>query len=128
MAITGACLAPMVLTKAPPPCARLSAPVQFTRIDARPVAVGLKTRQFPVVEYRYVVRGKTYSSTAIFCSGSTDVSVNWSRVERFFDDARHGAAIVAWVEPAHPASACLSLDTDFSYSMLSNSAAQCRAP
>lgn len=128
VAIAGACLAPLVLAPTPQPCARLSAPVQFTRIDARPVTIGLKTRQFPVVEYSYVVRGQTYRSTNIFCSESPNATVDWSKVGHFFDDARRGAGIVAWVEPAQPASACLSLSTDFSYSVLSNSAAQCRAP
>jgi len=127
IAVIGACLAPIALTPPVAPCTRLSTPVSFSRVESRAVPVSRGTRPFPVVEYSYVVSGKRYTSTRIFCDSGEDVVVNWPRVERFFDDARNGAAVVAWVAPSSPESACLSLNREFGYSVVSNTSSQCRA-
>lgn len=122
-----AAVAPLFLKPAFTPCAYLSTPVRFTRIDSVAVEMHRKTYQFPVVEYRYVVSGKTYTSNKMFCQAGETVTLNWSKVDRFFEDARSGASVVAWVRPEAPESACLSREMDFAYSVMSNTSSQCRA-
>lgn len=130
-AIIGASLAPLFLTPPVPQCAYLSTPVRFTKIDSRPVQVRRGTRQFiaqfPVVEYSYVVSGKGYTSTRMFCSDSDGFRADWSKVDRFFHIARNGGELVAWFPPASPESACISIDADFDYSVVSSTSSQCRA-
>ncbi len=123
----GAAVAPVFLKPAVTPCAYLSTPVRFTRIDSVGVETHRRTYQFPVVEYSYVVAGKTYTSNRMFCQAGQTVTLNWSKVARFFEDARGGATVVAWVRPEAPESACLSLEMDFAYSVASNTSSQCRA-
>lgn len=126
VAVMGACLAPVLL---PPPvvqCTRLSTPVQFIQIDSRQVRSGRSTRQFPMVEYSYVVAGTRYTSTRLFCTAKDDVVVDWSRVDRFFHDARNGAEVVAWFMPSSPESACISIHSEFGYSLVSDTSSQCR--
>ena len=127
VAIIGASLAPLFLPPPVPQCAYLSAPVQFTKIDSRPVKVSRGTRLFPVVEYSYVVSGKSYTSTRMFCSESDGFKANWSKVDRFFHDAENGAEVVAWFAPSSPESACISIHAEFDYSVVSGTSSQCRA-
>jgi hypothetical protein len=131
VAIIGASLAPLFLTPPVPQCAYLSTPVRFTKIDSRPVQVGRGTRQFtgqfPVVEYSYVVSGKSYTSTRVFCRDSESFKVEWSKVDRFFHDAENGAEVVAWFAPSSPELACISIDAEFAYSVVSHTSSQCRA-
>ena len=131
VATIGASLAPLFLTPPVPQCAYLSTPVRFTKIDSRPVQVRRGTRQltaqFPVVEYSYVVSGKSYTSTRMFCSANDVVKVNWSTVDRFFHDAENGAEVVAWFAPSSPESACISINAEFGYSVVSGTSSQCRA-
>ena len=131
VAIIGASLAPLFLTPPVPQCAYLSTPVRFTKIDSRPVQVRRGTRQFtaqfPVVEYSYVVSGTSYTSTRMFCSANNVVKVNWSTVDRFFHDAENGAEVVAWFAPSSPESACISINAEFDYSVVSSTSSQCRA-
>ncbi|RKR66093.1 uncharacterized protein DUF3592 [Acidovorax sp. 94] len=130
-AIIGASLAPLFLTPPVPQCPYLSTPVRFTKIDSRPVQVRRGTRQFiaqfPVVEYSYVVSGKSYTSTRMFCSDSDGFRADWSKVDRFFHIARNGGELVAWFPPSSPESACISIDADFDYSVVSSTSSQCRA-
>ncbi len=130
-AILGASLAPLFLPPPVPQCAYLSTPVRFTKIDSRPVQVRRGTRQFiaqfPVVEYSYVVSGKSYTSTRMFCSDSDGFRADWSKVDRFFHIARNGGELVAWFPPSSPESACISIDADFDYSVVSRTSSQCRA-
>lgn len=123
----GASVVPLFVKPATTPCAYFSTPVRFIRIDSAPVESRRKTYRFPVVEYNYTVSGTQYISKRMFCRDSNTVSVDWSKVERFFDDARGGAEVVAWVRPSSPESACISPDIEFSYSVMSNTSAQCRA-
>lgn len=127
VAILGASLAPLFLSPPVTPCAYLSTPVRFTKIDSRPVKVSRGTRPFPEVEYSYVVSGKSYTSTRMFCSANEVMKVNWSTVDRFFHDAENGAEVVAWFAPSSPESACISIDADFDYSLVSHTSSQCRA-
>ena len=127
IAIIGASLAPIFLTPKVSPCAYLSAPVRFLKIDSRPVKVNRGTRPFPVVEYSYVVSGKSYTSTRMFCSESDGFKANWSKVDRFFHVAKNGGEIVAWFPPFSPESACISIDAEFDYSVVSSTSSQCRA-
>jgi hypothetical protein len=131
VAIIGASLAPLFVTPPVTPCAYLSTPVRFLKIDSRPVQVGRGTRkftgQFPVVEYSYVVSGKSYTSTRMFCRDSESFKVDWSKVDRFFHDAENGAEVVAWFAPSLPESACISIDAEFDYSLVSHTSSQCRA-
>jgi hypothetical protein len=130
-AIIGASLAPLFLPPPVPQCAYLSTPVRFTKIDSRPVQVRRGTRQFisqfPMVEYSYVVAGKSYTSTRMFCSDSDGFRADWSKVDRFFHIARNGGELVAWFPPSSPESACISIDADFDYSVVSSTSSQCRA-
>lgn len=126
-ATLGASLAPLFLKPAVTPCVYLSTPVRFIRVDSVPVKTHRKTYAFPVVEYSYVVAGKPYTSTRMFCEDRNSVNVNWSKVARFFEDVRDGAEVVAWIRPSSPESACISPEMEFSYSVMSNSSAQCRA-
>ncbi|WP_425462825.1 DUF3592 domain-containing protein [Methylibium rhizosphaerae] len=89
--------------------------------------VGRSTRQFPVVEYSYVVSGKRYTSTRIFCATDGDVTVNWSKVNSFVQDANNGAEVLAWFPPSAPESSCISINAEFGYSVASNTSSQCRA-
>jgi hypothetical protein len=120
VAIIGASLAPLFVTPPVTRCAYLSTPVRFLKIDSRPVQVGRGTRQFigqfPVVEYSYVVSGKSYTSTQMFCRDSESFKVDWSKVDRFF----HDAEVVAWFAPSLPESACISIDAEFDYSLVSH--------
>ncbi len=125
--IIGASLAPLFLPPPVPQCAYLSTPVQFTKIDSRPVKVSRGTRPFPLVEYSYVVSGKGYTSTRMFCSDSEGFRADWSKVDRFFHIARNGGELVAWFPPSSPESACISIDADFDYSVVSSTSLQCRA-
>lgn len=131
VAIIGASLAPVFLTPPTTPCTYLSTPVRFLKMDSRPVQVGRGIRkftgQFPVVEYSYVVSGKSYTSTRMFCRDSESFKVEWSKVDRFFHDAENGAEVVAWFAPSSPESACISIDADFDYSLVSHTSSQCRA-
>lgn len=127
VAIIGASLAPLFLPPPVPQCAYLSALVQFTKIDSRPVKVSRGTRLFPVVEYSYVVSGKSYTNTRMFCSDSDGFRADWSKVDRFFHIARNGGELVAWFPTALPESACISIDADFDYSVVSSTSSQCRA-
>ncbi len=131
VAIIGAFLAPFLLSPPVTPCAYLSTPVRFLKIDSRPVKVGSGTRQFtgqfPVVEYSYVVSGKSYTSTRMFCRDSESFKLDWSRVDRFFHVAENGGEMVAWFPPASPESACISIDAEFDYSVVSSTSSQCRA-
>ena len=131
VAIIGASLAPVFLTPPVTPCAYLSTPVRFLKMDSRPVQVGRGTRQFtgqfPVVEYSYVVSGKSYTSTRMFCRDSESFKVEWSKVDRFFHDAENGAEVVAWFPPSSPESTCISIDAEFDYSLVSNTSSQCLA-
>ncbi len=130
-AIIGASLAPLFVTPPVAPCAYLSTPVRFLKMDSRPVQVGRGIRkftgQFPVVEYSYVVSGKSYISTRMFCRDSESFKVEWSKVDRFFHDAENGAEVVAWFAPSSPESACISIDAEFDYSLVSRTSSQCRA-
>ncbi len=130
-AIIGASLAPLFLPPPVPQCAYLSTPVRFTKIDSRPVQVRRGTRQFisqfPMVEYSYVVSGKSYTSTRMFCSDSDGFRADWSKVDRFFHISRNGGELVAWFPPSSPESACISIDADFDYSVVSSTSSQCRA-
>ena len=127
VAIIGASLAPVFLTSPKTPCAYLSTPVRFLKMDSRPVKVSRGTRPFPEVEYSYVVSGKSYTSTRMFCSANDVVKVNWSTVDRFFHDAENGAEVVAWFAPSSPESACISINADFDYSVVSGTSSQCWA-
>ena len=127
IAIIGASLAPVFLAPPNTPCAYLSTPVRFTKIDSRPVKVSRGTRPFPEVEYSYVVSGKSYTSTRMFCAANDVVKVNWSTVDRFFHDAENGAEVVAWFAPSSPESACISIHAEFDYSVVSGTSSQCRA-
>ncbi|MBV7459537.1 MULTISPECIES: hypothetical protein [unclassified Acidovorax] len=127
IAIIGASLAPLFLTPKVSPCAYLSAPVRFLKIDSRPVKVSRGTRPFPVVEYSYVVSGTSYTSTRMFCSESDGFKANWSKVDRFFHVAKNGGEIVAWFPPLSPESACISIDAEFDYFVVSSTSSQCRA-
>ena len=131
VAIIGASLAPLFLTPPAPQCACLSTPVRFTKVDSRPVQVRRGARQFnaqfPVVEFSYVVSGKGYTSTRMFCSDSEGFRADWSKVDRFFHIARNGGELVAWFPPSSPESACISIDADFNYSVVSSTSLQCRA-
>lgn len=126
VAIIGASLAPLFLSPSVTPCAYLSTPVRFLKIDSRPVKVSRGTRPFPEVEYSYVASGKSYASTRMFCSANDVVKVNWSTVDRFFHDAENGAEVVAWFAPSSPESACISINAEFDYSLVPNTASQCR--
>ena len=123
VAIIGASLAPLFLTPPVTPCAYLSIPVRFLKIDSRPVKVSRGTRPFPLVEYSYVVSGKSYTSTRMFCRDSESFKVEWSKVDRFF----HDAEVVAWFAPSLPESACISINAEFDYSVVSGTSSQCRA-
>ena len=103
--------------------------VTTTRINrySRPVKVSRGTRPFPEVEYSYVVSGKSYTSTRMFCSANDVVKVNWSTVDRFFHDAENGAEVVAWFAPSSPELACISINADFDYSVVSGTSSQCWA-
>ena len=131
VAIIGASLAPLFLTPPVPQCAHLSTPVRFTKIDSRPVQVRRGTRQFtaqfPVVEYSYVVSGTSYTSTRMFCTASDGFKADWVKVDRFFHIAKNGGELVAWFQPSSPESACISIDADFDYSVVSSTSSQCRA-
>ena len=127
VAIIGASLAPVFLTPPVTRCADLSTPVRFLKMDSRPVKVSRGTRPFPEVEYSYVVSGKSYTSTRMFCSANDVVKVNWSTVDRFFHDAENGAEVVAWFAPSSPESACISIHAEFDYSVVSSTSSQCRA-
>ena len=131
VAIIGTSLAPVFLTTPVTQCAYLSTPVRFLKIDSRPMQVGRGIRkftgQFPVVEYSYVVSGKIYTSTRMFCRDSESFKVEWSKVDRFFHDAENGAEVVAWFAPSLPESACISIDAEFDYSLVSHTSSQCRA-
>lgn len=127
VAIIGASLAPVFLTPPVTRCADLSTPVRFLKMDSRPVKVSRDAVHFPEVEYSYVVSGKSYTSTRMFCSANDVVKVNWSTVDRFFHDAENGAEVVAWFPPSSPESACISIDADFDYSIVSSTSSQCRA-
>lgn len=131
VAIIGASLAPLFLTPPVPQCAYLSTPVRFTKIDSRPVQVRRGTRQFtaqfPVVEYSYVVSGTSYTSTRMFCTASDGFKADWVKVDRFFHIAKNGGELVAWFPPSSPESACISIDEDFDYSVVSSTSSQCRA-
>lgn len=131
VAILGASLAPVFFSPPVTPCAYLSTPVRFLKIDSRPVQVGRGTRQFtgqfPVVEYSYIVSGKSYTSTRMFCRDSESFKVEWSKVDRFFHDAENGAEVVAWFAPSSPESACISIHAEFDYSLASGTSSQCRA-
>lgn len=127
IAIIGASLAPLFLPPPVPQCVYLSTPVRFTKIDSRPVKVSRGTRPFPVVEYSYIVSGKGYTSTRMFCSDSDGFRADWSKVDRFFQIARNGGELVAWFPPSSPESACISIDADFDYSVVSSTSSQCRA-
>ena len=127
VATIGASLAPLFLTPPVTQCAYLSTPVRFLKMDSHPVKVSRGTRPFPEVEYSYVVSGKSYTSTRMFCSANDVVKVNWSTVDRFFHDAENGAEVVAWFAPSSPESACISINADFDYSVVSGTSSQCRA-
>ena len=127
VAIIGASLAPVFLTPPVTQCAYLSTPVRFLKVDSHPVKVSRGTRPFPEVEYSYVVSGKSYTSTRMFCSANDVVKVNWSTVDRFFHDAENGAEVVAWFAPSSPESACISIHAEFDYSVVSGTSSQCRA-
>jgi hypothetical protein len=127
IAIIGASLAPVFLTSPTTSCTYLSTPVRFIKMDSRPVKVGRGTRPFPEVEYSYMVSGKSYTSTRMFCAASDVVKVNWSTVDRFFHDAENGAEVVAWFAPSSPESACISIRAEFDYSVVSGTSSQCRA-
>ena len=131
VAIIGASLAPLFLTPPVTPCASLSTPVRFLKIDSRPVQVRRGTRQFtaqfPVVEYSYVVSGTSYTSTRMFCTASDGFKADWVKVDRFFHIAKNGGELVAWFPPSSPESACISIDADFDYSVVSSTSSQCRA-
>lgn len=126
-AIIGASLAPLFLTPPVTQCAYLSTPVRFTRIDSFPVKGSRGTRQFPLVEYSYVVAGKPYTSTRVFCESNENVVVDWNGVTRFFRDANSGAEIVAWFAPSSPESSCISINPEFGYSLVPSTSPQCRA-
>jgi hypothetical protein len=108
-------------------CAYLSTPVRFLKMDSHPVKVSRGTRPFPEVEYSYVVSGKSYTNTRMFCVANDVVKVNWSTVDRFFHDAENGAEVVAWFAPSSPESACISIHAEFDYSVVSGTSSQCRA-
>ncbi len=127
IAIIGASLALVFLAPPTTPCAYLSTPVRFLKMDSRPVKVSRGTRSFPEVEYTYMVSGKSYTSTRMFCSADEVVKVNWSTVDRFFHDAENGAEVVAWFAPSSPESACISIHAEFDYSVVSGTSSQCRA-
>jgi hypothetical protein len=127
IATLGVSLAPLFLKPPVVPCTHLSAPVHFTRVASREMKFFRGTRHFPVVEYSYVVSGQRYTGTRIFCTEEGEVSLDWNKVDRFVEDARRGAGVVAWFPPDSPASACISILSEFSYSMLSNTSPQCRA-
>ena len=127
IAIIGASLALVFLAPPTTPCAYLSTPVRFLKMDSRPVKVSRGTRSFPEVEYTYMVSGKSYTSTRMFCSADEVVKVNWSTVDRFFHDAENGAEVVAWFAPSSPESACISIHAGFDYSVVSGTSSQCRA-
>ncbi|CAN7332856.1 DUF3592 domain-containing protein [Acidovorax delafieldii] len=127
VAIIGASLAPLFVAPPITSCVYLSTPVRFLKIDSRPVKVSRGTRPFPEVEYSYVVSGKSYTSTRTFCSANDVVKVNWSTVDRLFHDAENGAEVVAWFAPSSPESACISIDAEFDYSLVSHTSSQCRA-
>lgn len=127
VATIGASLAPLFLTPPVTQCAYLSTPVRFLKMDSHPVKVSRGTRPFPEVEYSYVVSGKSYTSTRMFCSANDVVKVNWSTVDRFFRDAENGAEVVAWFAPSSPELACISIHAEFDYSVASGTSSQCRA-
>ena len=127
VATIGASLAPLFLTPPVTQCAYLSTPVRFLKMDSRPVKVSRGTRPFPEVEYSYVVAGKSYTSTRMFCSANDVVKVNWSTVDRFFRDAENGAEVVAWFAPSSPELACISIHAEFDYSVASGTSSQCWA-
>ena len=127
VATIGASLAPLFLTPPVTQCAYLSTPVRFLKMDSHPVKVSRGTRPFPEVEYSYVVSGKSYTSTRMFCSANDVVKVNWSTVDRFFRDAENGAEVVAWFAPSSPELACISIHAEFDYSVASGISSQCRA-
>ena len=127
VATIGASLAPLFLTPPVTQCAYLSTPARFLKMDSRPVKVSRGTRPFPELEYSYVVSGKSYTSTRMFCCASDVVKVNWSTVDRFFRDAENGAEVVAWFAPSSPESACISINAEFDYSVVSGTSSQCRA-
>ena len=127
VATIGASLAPLFLSPPVIQCAYVSTPVRFLKMDSHPVKVSRGTRPFPEVEYSYVVSGKSYTSTRMFCSANDVVKVNWSTIDRFFHDAENGAEVVAWFPPSSPESACISIDADFDYSVVSSTSSQCRA-
>ena len=127
VATIGASLAPLFLSPPVTQCAYLSTPVRFLKMDSRPVKVSRGTRPFPEVEYSYVVSGKSYTSTRMFCSANDVVKVNWSTVDRFFRDAENGAEVVAWFAPSSPELACISIHAEFDYSVASGTSSQCRA-
>ena len=127
VATIGASLAPLFLTPPVTQCAYLSTPVRFLTMDSHPVKVSRGTRPFPEVEYSYVVSGKSYTSTRMFCSANDVVKVNWSTVDRFFRDAENGAEVVAWFAPSSPELACISIHAEFDYSVASGTSSQCRA-
>ena len=127
VATIGASLAPLFLTPPVTQCAYLSTPVRFLKMDSHPVKVSRGTRPFPEVEYSYVVSGKSYTSTRMFCSANDVVKVNWSTVDRFFRDAENGAEVVAWFAPSSPELACISIHAEFDYSVASGTSSLCRA-
>ena len=127
VAIIGASLVPLFLPPSTTPCAYLSTPVRFLKMDSRPVKVSRGTRSFPEVEYTYMVSGKGYTSTRMFCSADEVVKVNWSTVDRFFHDAENGGEVVAWFAPSSPELACISIHAEFDYSLVSGTSSQCRA-
>ena len=127
VATIGASLAPLFLSPPVIQCAYVSTPVRFLKMDSHPVKVSRGTRPFPEVEYSYVVSGKSYTSTRMFCSANDVVKVNWSTVDRFFHDAENGAEVVAWFAPSSPELACISIHAEFDYSVVSGTSSQCRA-
>ena len=127
VAIVGATIFPLLLNALVGQFTHLNTPVRFTRIDSSQVQAGRSTRQFPAVQYTYVVSGKQYTSTRIFCTANGDATVNWPRVNYFLEDAKNGAEVLAWFPPSSPESACISLHPHFGYSVASNTSSQCRA-
>jgi hypothetical protein len=45
-------------------------------------------------------------------------------VDRFFHDAENGAEVVAWFAPSSPESACISINAEFDYSVVSGTSSQ----
>lgn len=110
----------------PPACNFYTVPVTFTSVVPRRHPRGGNRVGVPDVQFSYVLEGRRYTSTKLFCESPANASYEHGRMREFVKQAPGSSDIVAWVPSGDAGAGCISLSPVFGYSRVHEAAPLCR--